>query len=376
MPLAEAFFGDCGEILRLPGREMTREQVCDADVLLVRSVTRVDASLLEGSRVRFVGTATIGFDHIDRSFLDERGIGFASAPGSNAESVVDWVLSSLLLLDEEEGVDFTDRVVGVVGAGNVGGRLIKRLRALGVECLVCDPPRAEREGEEGFVGLDELLARADVVSLHTPLVTEGAHATHHLLDARRIEALRSDQILISAGRGECVDTRALCERLERDPALRTVIDVWEGEPAIDEALYRLVTLPTPHIAGYSLDGKMLGTEMLYQAVSRYYGLPARRSLGQLMPENWLRRVTISGRAPPMEALMLCARACYDVRRDVLLFERYRRRYGMAKGFDRLRREYPQRREFSTLRVELKRNAGAVKEVLESAGFTLRERRKK
>ncbi len=376
MPLVEEFFGEYGEITRLSGREMCADQLRDADILLVRSVTPVNAELLEGSRVRFVGTATIGFDHIDRDYLDQHGIGFASAPGSNAESVVDWVLSSLLLLDEQDGRVFTERVVGVVGAGNVGGRLLSRLRALGVTCLVCDPPRAEAEGEEGFVELDELLERADVVSLHTPLVSEGRHATFHLLNEQRIEALRSDQVLISAGRGDCVDSEALKARLQRDPGLRTVIDVWENEPAIDEALYRLATIATPHVAGYSLEGKMLGSEMLYQAVSRFYGLPARRSLGQMMPENWLKRIALSGRAPPMEALRLCARSCYDVRRDALLMERYRRHYGMAEGFDLMRKEYPLRREYSSLRVELKRSAGAVREMLEHAGFSIRDKRRK
>lgn len=375
IPLAEAFFADYGELVRLPGREMTREQVKDADVLLVRSVTQVNENLLTGTRVKFVGTATIGHDHVDRNWLAEQRIGFANAPGSNADSVVDYVLSSLLLLGEQDGVALSDRVVGIVGAGNVGGRVVERLRALDITCLVCDPPRAEQEGEEGFLTLDELIERADVISLHTPLVREGKYPTHHLFNECHINALRSDQILISAGRGDCVDTRALKTRLEHDRDLRVVLDVWEQEPNIDEALYHLVSLATPHVAGYSLDGKLLGTEMLYQAMSRHFGLPVRKRLGQLKPENWLRRIAISKRAPPQEALLLCARTCYDVRRDALLFERYRRQYGMAKGFDLMRREYPMRREFSTLRVELKSSAGALKDVLESAGFSIRAPRK-
>ncbi|RKQ96362.1 4-phosphoerythronate dehydrogenase [Kushneria sinocarnis] len=371
IPLIDEFFGDHGEVIRLPGRSMTRDQLLDADVLLVRSVTRVDATLLAGTRVKFVGTATIGVDHVDVDWLHEQGIGFASAPGSNAESVVDYVLSGLLLMSEQDGEALTGRTVGIVGAGNVGSRLQARLEALDIPCLICDPPRADAEEREDFVDLDTLIERTDVLCLHTPLVRDGAHPTHHLLDERRIAALRSGQILISAGRGECVDTGALCRRLEAHRDLRVILDVWEGEPTIDEALYRLVDIATPHVAGYSVDGKMAGTDMIHQAMSRHFGLPVRKRLGQLKPESWLRRITLTGWAPPLEALMLCARACYDIRRDAMLLERYRRHYGMAEGFDRMRREYPLRREFSTLRVSLKHNAGELRDIIVSAGFSLR-----
>ncbi|OHV09919.1 4-phosphoerythronate dehydrogenase PdxB [Kushneria phosphatilytica] len=371
IPLIEEFFGDHGEIVRLPGRQMCREQLMQADVLLVRSVTRVNADLLAGTRVKFVGTATIGVDHVDVDWLREQGIGFASAPGSNAESVVDYVLSGLLLMSEQDGETLNSRTVGIVGAGNVGSRLQARLEALDMPCLICDPPRAEAEGREDFVDLDTLIERADVICLHTPLIQSGDHATHHLLNAERIDALRPDQILISAGRGECVDTSALRRRLETRRDLRVILDVWEQEPDIDEALCRLVDIATPHVAGYSLDGKMLGTDMIHEAMSRHFGLPARKRLGQLKPDSWLRRITLTGWAPPLEALTLCARACYDIRRDALLLERYRRHYGMAEGFDRMRKEYPPRREFSTLRVSLKHNAGDLRDTIVSAGFSLR-----
>ncbi|SHF03215.1 4-phosphoerythronate dehydrogenase [Modicisalibacter ilicicola DSM 19980] len=368
VPLVEEFFGELGEIVRLPGREITAEAVRDKDILVVRSITRVDAGLLEGSRVRFVGTCTIGTDHVDLDYLRERQIGFASAPGSNAESVVDYVLSSLLMLAEEEDFVLTDRTVGIVGAGSVGDRLRRRLEELDVTCLICDPPRAEQEGRDDFVDIDTLIERADIVTLHTPLTDEGEHATRHLIDATRIEAMTPGTLLINAGRGACLDNAALRRRLEQRADLRTVLDVWEDEPAIDEALYGLVDIATPHIAGYSLDGKMRGTELVYQAMMRHYGLPARRKLGQIKPDNWLRKIVLSGWAPPMEALSLCVRACYDVRRDMLGFERYRRRLGLAEAFDRYRAEYPVRREFSTLRVDLKKNTGDLRDAIEGFGF--------
>ncbi|WP_110666046.1 4-phosphoerythronate dehydrogenase PdxB [Salinicola halophilus] len=371
VPLAEEFFGELGEVSRQSGREMTPESVRDADVLIVRSVTPVTAEMVEGSSIKFVGTCTIGTDHIDQQALADRGIGFASAPGSNADSVVDYVLSSLLLLAEEEGVSLSGKTVGVVGAGEVGARLASRLDDLDVDCLICDPPRAAAEGRDDFLDLDTLIERADILSLHTPLVEAGEHATRHLLDRRRIEALKPGTVLISAGRGDCLDGDALRERLSRAQDLRTVIDVWEHEPAIDEALYSLVDIATPHIAGYSVDGKMRGTEMIYQAAMRHFGLPARRKLGQLRPDPWLSKIVLHGWTPPLDALSLCARACYDVRRDVLAFDRYRRRLGMAAGFDSYRREYPPRREFQTLRVELKKNKGELRDALEGVGFSVK-----
>lgn len=371
VPLAEEFFAELGEITRMPGREMTAKDVHDKDVLIVRSITRVNADLLEGSRVKFVGTCTIGTDHVDLEYLREKRIAFASAPGSNADSVVDYVLSSLMVLAEEDDYTLANRTVGIVGAGNVGGRLWQRLEELGARCLVCDPPRAEAESRTDFVDLDTLIEQADILCLHTPLIQEGAHSTYHLMDASRINALRPGTVLINAGRGACLDNAALRQRLENHGDLRTVLDVWENEPAIDEALYGLVDIATPHIAGHSLDGKMRGTELVYQALIRHFGLPTRRKLGQIKPEPWLHKVVLTAWSPPLEALALCVRACYDVRRDMVGFERYRRRLGMAAAFDRYRAEYPVRREFSTLRVDLMKNSAELRDVIEGFGFKLK-----
>ncbi|MCK2041877.1 4-phosphoerythronate dehydrogenase PdxB [Chromohalobacter sp. TMW 2.2308] len=371
IPLADEFFGELGDITRLPGRDIDAAAVRDQDLLVVRSITPVNAALLDGSRVRFVGTCTIGTDHVDLDYLREAGIGFANAPGCNADSVVDYVLSSLLLLAEEDGFHLAGKTIGIVGAGNVGSRLVERLDDLDVTCLICDPPRAEAEGREDFLALDSLLERADIVCLHTPLVSDGEHATRHLLNATRIEALAPGTVLINAGRGACLDNQALRERLERVNDLRVVLDVWENEPGIDHGLYDLVDIATPHIAGHSIDGKMRGTELVYQAAMRHFGLPARKKLGQLKPDPWLRKIVLTPWAPPLEALSLCTRACYDVRRDMLAFDRYRRRMGMASGFDAFRAEYPLRREFSTLRVELKQNKGGLRDALEGFGFKVK-----
>ncbi|WNL37954.1 4-phosphoerythronate dehydrogenase PdxB [Halomonas sp. PAMB 3232] len=371
IPAADTCFGHLGDILRRPGREISAQDVSDADALIVRSVTQVDAALLQKSPVRFVGSCTIGVDHVDLDFLDELGIGFASAPGCNAEAVVDYVLASLLTLAEQGGWSLFERTVGIVGAGNVGGRLRARLKALGLAVLVCDPPRAEREGAEGFVALDELIERCDVLCLHTPLVREGEHATRHLLNAERLAALAPNTVLINAGRGDCVDGQALDERLTARGDLEAVLDVWESEPAIDAGLFERVALGTPHIAGHSLDGKLRGTFMIQQALTQTLNLPEGPSFSSLCPAPALRAVHLQGALPVEDALRLCMRAVYDVRRDRQALKRECRQRGAAAGFDDCRTNYPLRREFATLEVQLSGDARSLEAVLSGAGFNAR-----
>ena len=227
MPAVERLWGDSAEIDRRPGRSLRREHLEGADALLVRSVTRVDRDLLDNTSVRFVGTATIGTDHLDIEWLEQQGVQWASAPGCNADAVVDYVLSALWQLAREDGWDPLAQTVGVVGAGNVGGRLVARLKALGMETRVCDPPRAQRENDDSFVDIDRLLSEVDVVCLHTPLTVEGAWPTRHLLDARRLARLKPGAVVINAGRGPVIDNGALLDIARQRPDLSLVMDVWE-----------------------------------------------------------------------------------------------------------------------------------------------------
>ncbi|QJQ98521.1 4-phosphoerythronate dehydrogenase PdxB [Halomonas sp. PGE1] len=376
VPAAEACFGSLGELVRRPGREITADDLVNVDALVVRSITRVDEALLaRANRLRFVGTCTIGTDHIETAVLAERGIAFASAPGCNAEAVVDHVLGSLATLAERQGWRLAERRVGVVGAGNVGGRLLGRLAAMGIDCLACDPPRVAAESAagqslSGFVDLETLIDECDVLCLHTPLVREGPHATHHLLDAEAIAELAPGTVLLNAGRGDCVDGAALRQRLAGEGDISAVLDVWENEPAIDAALCDLAEIATPHIAGHSLDGKRRGTHMVYRALCRELGLPARVTLDALLPSPPLRRLALGPGLEPEEALRLCLRAVHDVRRDHDSLRRESRRQGMAKGFDACRANYPLRREFSTLEVELTEPDAALAALLTGAGFRL------
>ena len=375
IPLLDSFFEEIGEIRRVSGRTMTASDVRDAEVLLVRSVTRVGPELLEGSKVRFVGTATIGTDHVDQEWLARNGIRFSAAPGCNANSVAEYVLSVLSVHAERRGLaDWTRLSVGIVGVGNVGSELARKLERLGFDVRLCDPPRAESEGESDtpFVSLEEALT-CDVVTLHTPLTRNQPHATHHMVGADELEGLSADQLLINAGRGEVIDTQALKARLSQANAPVVALDVWEGEPAIDPELVQQVWLATPHIAGYSLEGKVQGTEMIYRALSRYLGFPVRKQAGQFLPEPALSKVSFTSAADEDDAIKIALRACYDPRQDDA-----RLRIAMqgsdqerAAAFDQLRRDYPVRRECSSLKVQLKGTSKSLQDSFRAIGFKLK-----
>ncbi|WP_418643103.1 4-phosphoerythronate dehydrogenase PdxB [Stutzerimonas kunmingensis] len=371
IPLVDEFFAGFGEIRRMPGRSINRAALENVDVLLVRSVTRVDREMLEGSAVRFVGTCTIGTDHLDLDYFEQAGIEWASAPGCNARGVVDYVLGSLLALSEVRGEALARRRFGVVGAGEVGGRLLEVLRGLGWDVRVCDPPRQVREAGD-FVSLDEILAECDVISLHTPLTLGGDWPTFHLFDQARLSRLRPGTWLINASRGAVVDNAALRDLLLQRPDLEAVLDVWEGEPQVDVALAGLCHIATPHIAGYSLDGKLRGTAQIYAALCAARGVEPAIELAQLMPGPALTELAFASSAEPDEMLATLCRAVYDPRRDdadfrrSLLGDEAQRR----AGFDLLRKQYPPRREIDGLKVRIGRHNPVLATIVEALGARL------
>ncbi|WP_461536451.1 4-phosphoerythronate dehydrogenase PdxB [Spongorhabdus nitratireducens] len=376
IPLLTAFFGEMGDLVPLPGRSMTAADIADADVLLVRSVTKVNRELLSGSNVRFVATATSGTDHVDTDWLKQQVIGFSAAPGCNARSVTEYVLSSLDILQQQLQFRLENKTVGIIGKGEVGSRLLETLTRLGVECLVCDPfvqAQAEDEDDVNWCSLDELLQRSDIISLHVPLTTEGDYPTRHMINAARLEMLKPDTILINTARGPVVDNRALKACLLKRTDLTAVLDVWEDEPVVDPELLQMVAIGTPHIAGYSLDGKLAGTEAIYQAVCRHFGLPLRVKLGNVRPIPELSTIGFSCNATAEKAASTAIRAVYDVRRDDMALRRGIRlgREEQAIYFDQLRREYPERREFGTLKVNSNRCQNDVVGRLKALGFAMK-----
>lgn len=323
-----------GEATYLPGAAITAADVRSADALIIRTRTRCDEALLGGSSVQFVATATIGHDHIDTAFMQRAGIGWTNCPGCNAGSVAQYVACSLLLL-RREGLlpPLRDCVVGIVGVGHVGRRVEDLLHRMGCRVLRCDPPRAEREGCEGFVSLDEVARRADVVTLHTPLTTQGPHATFHMADAAFFAALRRRPVFINSSRGEVVDTPALLQAIRLGHVGPTVIDTWEDEPCISRELLRLAHIATPHIAGYSADGKARGTQMALSAVARHFGLAPDFDIAPPpLPADFC--ALPGGDARPLSEPL----GWYDPRRDTEALRLH------PEAFERLRGNYPLRRE--------------------------------
>jgi len=368
IPLLDAFFAGFGEIRRVPGRAIDRATVEQADVLLVRSVTNVNRALLEGSKVRFVGTCTIGTDHLDLDYFTEAGITWSSAPGCNARGVVDYVLGSLMTLAEIEGVELPQRTYGVIGAGEVGGRLIKGLKGLGWNVKVCDPPRQAVEGGD-YVSLEQIIEQCDVISLHTPLTRTGAGATWHLFDEPRLQKLKPGTWLINAARGPVVDNAALRNVLLAREDLQAVLDVWEAEPEVDVDLAELCVLATPHIAGYSLDGKQRGTAQIYQAYCEFIGQTPSIQLSDLLPAPWLSEVTLHADSDPAWALAMLCRGVYDPRRDDADFRRslVGNVAEQRAAFDVLRKQYPVRREIEGLKVRIDGDSQQLQKIVAALG---------
>ncbi|QLF91956.1 4-phosphoerythronate dehydrogenase PdxB [Pseudomonas sp. ABC1] len=371
IPLVDELFSAFATIERKPGRAIDRSMLQACDALLVRSVTTVDRELLGGSPVRFVGTCTIGTDHLDLDFFRQAGIQWASAPGCNARGVVDYVLGCLLALAEREGKALAERRYGIVGVGQVGGRLLQLLRALGWQVLACDPLREAREAGD-FVSLDEVLETCDVISLHTPLTREGEAATRHLLDERRLERLLPGTWLINASRGAVVDNQALLRTLRKRPDLQVALDVWEGEPLVDTELAALCRIATPHIAGYSLDGKLRGTWQVYQAFCAAMGIAPRSHMDDLVPPRQLQSLAFDAAAPAEDVMATLCRAVYDPRRDDADFRRSligdeaQRR----AAFDCLRKAYPPRREIEGLAVGVRGGSAGLERLVAALGARL------
>lgn len=313
IPCLSEFFGPFGEVITLPAGEISRERIRKADALIVRSVTRVDASLLAGSAVRFVGSATIGTDHVDLPFLEDNGIRFAYAPGCNAQSVVEYVLAALCAVSRDKGEELTEKTVGIVGCGAIGSRLAGYLEGLGIRTLRCDPPRTE-QGERGFIEFPDLAEQSDIVTLHCPLSRTGDHPTHHLINQERLSYFRSGAWLINTARGAVVDGVALSRAIDSGKIGATVLDVWENEPLPDPTLVARCDIATPHIAGYSWEGKVNGARMIAAALADWLG---KEPPSPLLPENLAPELLVvpDANLPPTEWLDTLISKIYDIRED-------------------------------------------------------------
>ncbi len=362
IPYLQESFGQVAEVEIRHGRHIVHTDLINADALIVRSVTPVRRKLLEDTAVRFVGSCTIGIDHVDTQFLEQSNIAFSNAPGSNADSAAEYTLCALLVMAERVKLDLSTLTVGIVGCGNVGSRVRHLLQSLGCQTRVCDP-LLEEQGYSGFVDLDEVL-QADVVTFHVPLTSNCKYPTLQMIDADLLSRMPAKTILINTARGDLIVTQDLIDDIANH-GRKVVLDVWPNEPSINATLLSMVQIATPHIAGYSFDGKLKGTEMVYQAFCTAMGLEYKLAP---MPLEEPPDITISEVANLDEAVIHAALSSYNISMDDNglrgLLNMPRAEQGAY--FDSLRSNYPLRREFSAYRC-----VGAqpsIAEVLEKLGF--------
>jgi len=337
IPFAREAFSSLGDVTLAHGRRMP--PLHDTDVLIVRSITRVDEALLGNSPVRFVGTATIGYDHIDVDYLKKRNIGFASAPGSNSNSVSEYVVAALLVYARDRGITLDGRSIGVIGVGNVGSKVVRKCESLGMRVLKNDPPLYDKTRDPSFLPLGDVIT-ADFITLHVPLAKDGDYPTYHMVNRDFVRSMNG--VLINSSRGSVVDEGALSSALG-GAVHAAILDVWENEPNIDRSLALRVS-GTPHIAGYSFDGKVNGTQMMYDAVCHHFGIEPEWNAGEVLPPGATIACSWVHGSTDEDVLRDAVHQVYDIERD---FETFRR--SMA-DFDRLRKEYPVRREFPTAKV--------------------------
>lgn len=364
IPFTQQILSQHGEVVAVDGRTMQPQQLVDADALLVRSVTKVNQQLLsQANKLKFVGTATIGTEHVEQNYLAEHSIAFASAPGCNAIAVGEYVATALLAAAEYRHQSLAGKTIAIVGAGNTGSQVAKRVAALGMQVMLYDPPLAEQGALANSVSFEQVLG-ADVISLHVPSTKTGKHPTYHLFNQQVLSKLTPEQILVNACRGEVIDNQALLEFAAQGKSPLLVLDVWEGEPTILEPLVKYAFIATPHIAGYSLEGKMRGTSMVYQAMCQALKIEANDLSEQLLPEPEFVQITLKGELSDSQLTKL-TQLVYNIFADD---RRFRQHGASPSGFDKLRKFYPQRREFSALQVvnqHKQANLGAL-------GFNIQE----
>ena len=364
MPYVADACQNLGCVKLLPGRSMTAEAVRDADILLVRSVTQVNAALLEGSRVRFVGSATIGTDHVDLEYLREAGVAFSAAPGCNANSVSEYITAALLLLAQRHKWTLAGMSIGIVGVGNVGNRVAEKTAALGMRTVLNDPPLQRATGDPKYRPLDDVLS-CDIVTLHAPLERGGADPTYHMVDKEFLASMKPKAVVLNSSRGAVVDNTALLAALESRHLADAALDVWEGEPNLDLRLLERVGIGTPHIAGYSMDGKANGTNAVYRAACNCFNVTPEWNPCDALPAPEVAEISLApGEMNDEDLLRKAILTVYPIERDDAALRAIAAEPGdrRAAYFDGLRKTYPIRREFPAthIRIECQRGPSAEK----------------
>jgi erythronate-4-phosphate dehydrogenase len=350
----------------LPGKAIDRNVLRDADALLIRTNTTCDKELLEGTAVRFIGSATVGFDHIDTEYCERRRIRWVNAPGCNASSVQQYICSSLLAIAASSGFSLKGKTLGIIGVGNIG-RLVERLGLiLGMQVLLNDPPRERKEGSDKFVPLETLAGSSDIITLHVPLNKTGPDKTVHLIGRESFRRMKRGAWLINTARGEVLDGAALREEISVKQAPGLVLDVWENEPEINATLLPDVFITTPHIAGYSVEGKSAATSRIVRELGSYFGIPTQNWSPADLPQADNPVLSLDGSDLTDEELVAKAvRHTYNIWNDDRQFRKN------PSCFEKQRGNYPVRREFPSYILNLSHASPEAAGILESLGFVIR-----
>ncbi|HUX92976.1 MAG TPA: 4-phosphoerythronate dehydrogenase [Ignavibacteriaceae bacterium] len=363
---AEEAFSQFGEVRLLPGRKITRETLLSADALIVRSITKVDENLLRDTPVKFVGTATIGTDHVDLEYLKSNKIIFKDAAGCNADAVAEYVFTSISLLANEYSFSFEEKTLGVIGVGNIGSRVARLAESVGMKVLKNDPPLQRRTGSNEYVSLEEAL-NADIITFHVPLNLEGVDKTFHLINAEKLSSLKRGTILINASRGQVIDNSVLVKFI-KEKSLLVNLDVWENEPDINIDLLNQVCIATPHIAGYSLEGKINGTVIIYNALCSFLKVkPMWNPIFQKVRED---EITINYNGKLTATLTNIFKSAYAIKEDDARMRGIENleKKDRSAYFDKLRKEYPFRREFSNYKAVISNGDERILNIIKSFRF--------
>lgn len=367
IPFIKGVLEPYADVVYLPGSAITRDDVYDADALVIRTRTRCDSKLLEGTKVRFIATATIGYDHIDTAWCESNGIAWTNAPGCNSGSVRQYMASLLITMSHDFGFNCREKTLGVIGVGNVGSKVAQIAALLGFRILLCDPPRARREGQSGFCNLEYLISQSDIITCHVPLTLDGQDSTYHMFDDARLKSMRPYQILINSSRGEVVDCNALKDALTHRHIKAASLDVWENEPDIDRNLMDMLYSATPHIAGYSLDGKANGTMMAVNTLGQFFDLPCRNWVVDDIPspaQPLEFTVDATGKTP-RQVLEEAILYTYDIKQDD------KRLRLNPQTFEQQRSGYPVRREFHAFTANISNDeSGRAAMFVHETGFNV------
>jgi erythronate-4-phosphate dehydrogenase len=353
------------EVEYYPGNKITSTVIKNADALVIRTRTKCNRDLLYGSDIQFISSATIGFDHIDTDYCEKKGIKWTNAPGCNSSSVQQYVAAALVYISKKYNFSLKERTIGIVGVGHVGTKIIKLAEYFSMTVLLNDPPRVRNEGLCGFVSLESILRDCDIITFHVPLNLDGEDKTFHMIDENFLEKVNPGTFIINTSRGEVADTGALKEALKSGRVAGAIIDVWEGEPDIDIGLLDLVDIGTPHIAGYSADGKANGTSMSVQALSKFFnlGIDNWRPANIPLPENTT--INIKSKSGLAEDIISEAVSdTYDITGDDMRLKQ------SPRTFEKQRSDYPLRREFNSYSVKMYHKERDIERILRRMGFRI------